>query len=358
MNLRTTSGRAVTAVVTTLVTGLLLSTAGATASAPSSSRAVGSDARTLVAEARAADSHCVTVVRNGRTVLDKDLDRTVDTSQAWSITKSVTALLVGIAQDRGLLRLDDKVSTYVKEWRRTPSRRVTVRHLLANTSGREWGLETDYRRMTGSRDKTRFAIRLSQQAEPGTEWYYNNSAIQVLEEVLRKATGMPVHAFADRVLLRPLRMRDSSIQRDPSGNTMLFAGLVTTCRDLARLGVMLADGGRYDDRRIVSKRFLRQATQRPSSELNAGYGLLFWINEPGPLLPALPLPAGAAIPQGPLVPAADDDAFWAIGLGEQILHVSPSRGVVAVRLGEPPSAEGPLGVRRFTELALAVAQRR
>ncbi|WP_110180522.1 serine hydrolase domain-containing protein [Nocardioides solisilvae] len=340
----------------TLVGPLLSLVVAGSALVPASSGAA-SDRQALLAEARAAGSHCVAVVRDGRTVLSKDLDRRVDTSTAWSITKSVTSLLVGIAQDRGLLRLDDRVSRYVPEWRRTPSRRVTVRHLLANTSGREWSMETDYTEMTSARNKTRFSVRLSQQARPGTEWYYNNSAIQVLEAVLEKATGMPVHEFADRVLLRPLRMRSSSIQRDPSGNTMLFAGLVTTCPDLARLGVMLADGGKYQGRRIVSKRYLRQATQRSSSELNRAYGLLFWINEPGPVLPAVPLPEGTPTPQGPMVPGAPEDAFWAIGLGQQILHVSPSTGVVAVRLGEPPTEAAPLTVARFTELATAVARR-
>jgi CubicO group peptidase (beta-lactamase class C family) len=315
-------------------------------------------ARTLVAEARAADSHCVAVVRDGRTVLHQDLDRKVDVTQAFSITKSVTSLLVGIAQDKGMLSLDDRVSTYVPAWRRTASKRVTVRHLLANTSGREWSFDTDYSRMAGkARNKTRFSIRLSQQARPGTEWYYNNSAIQVLEQVLRRATGRPVDEFAQRVLLGPLGMRDSVMNADPSGHTMTFAGLTSTCRDLARLGVMLADKGRYRGKRIVSKRYWREATQRSSSELNRAYGLLFWINEPGPVLPAVPAPEGTPVAQGPMVPSAPDDAFWAIGLGQQILHVSPSTGVVAVRLGTSPPADAPLTVGRFTELATTVAGR-
>lgn len=305
--------------------------------------------RTLVREARAAESHCVAVVRNGKTVVKRDLARDVSTSAGWSITKSVTALLVGIAQDRGMLRLNHRVSRYVPAWRGTPSRNVRIHHLLDNTSGRQWSEKLDYERMAGKApNKTRFAIRLKQQHRPGKVWVYNNSAIQVLEQVLERATGQPVATFAQRNLFGPLRMRKTSIQTDGAGNPMLFGGITTTCTDLLRLGSMLVDRGRFNDRRIVSKKFWRKATQRPSQRLNTGYGLLFWINEPGPLLGSLPGEAG----EGPLVPGAGRDAFWAIGLFSQHLFVSPSKKVVAVRLGlAPPS--GTWSLQRFTELALA-----
>ncbi|MBE7325681.1 beta-lactamase family protein [Nocardioides sp. Y6] len=305
--------------------------------------------RTLVKEARAAESHCVAVVRNGKTVVKRDLARDVSTSAGWSITKSVTALLVGIAQDRGMLRLNHRVSRYVPAWRGTPSRNVRIHHLLDNTSGRQWSEKLDYERMAGKApNKTRFAIRLKQQHRPGKVWVYNNSAIQVLEQVLERATGQPVAAFAQRTLLGPLGMRRTSIQADGAGNPMLFGGITTTCTDLLRLGAMLVDRGRFEGRRIVSRAYWKRATQRPSQRLNTGYGLLFWINETGPLLGSLPGEEG----EGPLVPGAGRDAFWAIGLFSQHLFVSPSKKVVAVRLGlAPPS--GTWSLQRFAELALA-----
>lgn len=345
-----------------LVAGALTTTLAATlAPAPTTAAAATPSAdarRQLVEEARAADSHCVTVVRDGRTLLARDLDKSVDVSQIWSITKSVTALLVGIAQDQRLLDVDDRVATYVPAWRGTPSRRVTIRHLLANTSGREWSLETDYSAMAGrAADKTRFSIRLSQEARPGTVWAYNNAAIQVLEAVLEKATRTSVPDFARTHLFRPLGMHRTRFQLDGAGNAMVFGGLLSTCRDLARLGVLLADDGRVKGRRVISARYLREATQRPSSELNAAYGLLFWINEPGPLLQAVPGAPGAPAEQGPMVPAAGPKAFWGIGLFGQLLFVSPADDVVAVRLGDQPPAGAPLSVGRFTELALGVAGR-
>lgn len=303
--------------------------------------------RQLVAQARAADSHCVAVVRGGRTVLDRDLstDPAADTTVSWSVTKSVTSLLVGIAQDRGHLRLGHRVARYVPQWRRTPARRVRIRHLLAGDSGRRWSLKQDYEVMAGrAPDKTRFAINRPQQHPPGAVWRYNNTAVQVLEAVLERATGQPVAAFAQRHLFGPLRMRETRFLTDGAGNPMLYGGMVTTCRDLVRLGRMLVRKGRYGGRRIVSTRYWRRATQRPSQRYNDAYGLLFWINEPGTVLGSTP----GSRTTGPMVRGAGRDAFWAVGLNGQYLFVSPSRKVVAVRLGAAP-----MSLDSFTTLALA-----
>jgi S1-C subfamily serine protease len=80
-----------------------------------------------------------------------------------SVTKSVTSTLVGIAADEGALSLDDRVSSYVPEWRGTRSEAVTIRDLLSNSSGRHWDLATDYGEMVlRADDKTSFAIDLDQ----------------------------------------------------------------------------------------------------------------------------------------------------------------------------------------------------
>ena len=66
-----------------------------------------------------------------------------------------------------------------------------MRNLLSNDSGRFWSLESDYGALVQARNRTRYAVGLTQQYAPGSAWAYNNAAIQVLEAVLRRATGMP-----------------------------------------------------------------------------------------------------------------------------------------------------------------------
>ena len=137
--------------------------------------------RALARRTKRMDSSCLAVVRDGTLVGQWDWGMAATAPrEVFSITKSVTSALVGIAVRDGSLSLDDRVSTYVPEWRGTPSARVTVRNLLSNDSGRFWSQDTDYVALLQATDRTAYAIGLSQTHPPGTVWAYNNAAIQVL----------------------------------------------------------------------------------------------------------------------------------------------------------------------------------
>ncbi|GIU84879.1 MAG: serine hydrolase [Acidimicrobiales bacterium] len=290
----------------------------------------------LVEFAQRINSNCVAVVKDGYIVAEgywHGFDRDTD-QEIFSASKSVTSTLVGIAADMGLLDVSQKAADFIPEWRGTPSEEVTVRDLLSNVSGREHDFRTDYIEMAvGARDKTRFAIELGQQHEPGTVWVYNNSAIQTLEAVLEKATGRPVGLFASEELFRPLGMT-SEIATDPAGNALTFMGTRASCGDLARFGWMAANLGRWGDRQVVSEKWMREATT-PSSELNRAYGYLWWLNADGGWV----LPSGRRVEDGWFWPDAPPDAFAALGLGGQIALVFPTEKVVVVRIGPYKSDE-------------------
>lgn len=304
--------------------------------------------RILLQHAADADSRCILVVRDGEIVTSTP--DVTEPQRAWSITKSVTSLLVGIAVADGALTLEDRASTYIPQWRGTPSESVTVHDLLAMVSGREWTRELDYRDMAlRARDKTSFAVALGQDAAPGAEWVYNNSAVQTLEAVLRSATGTAVEQFAHDRLFEPLGMSSTSIDTDKTGNANLFAGMLTTCTDLGILGQAVLGGGTsVDGEQVIPGDYLALALE-PSTGLNAAYGLLWWLNQPGEAVAA-----GVATGDeptaivGPLVPEAAPDTVWAIGFQQQILAVIPSKDAVAVRLGGRPPEGSPFDVRSFT----------
>jgi CubicO group peptidase (beta-lactamase class C family) len=284
-----------------------------------------------------AGTTCVVVTRNGRLVHEKYWgEDKPDTARAvFSVTKSFTSMLVGIAADEGKLSLDDPASTYIPQWRGTPSEDVTIRDLLSNDSGRHWDTTTDYTDMAvKADDKTAFSIALGQDAPPGTVWVYNNSAIQTLSAVLEKATGESPSAYARKHIFGPLGMKDTVWLPDRSGHTPTYAGISSTCRDLARFGYLAMRKGRWDEAQVVSPGYVAQATGESSTKLNAAYGLLWWVNHRGTVLGAItatgPSTNHAA---GRLSPRSPEDAFWALGLGRQIVAVIPSEGVVAVRMG-------------------------
>lgn len=313
-------------------------------------RAAGLDAerlKAIAADARAAHSDCLLVAHDGRLAAEWDFRGSgPSTAQdVFSVTKSITSTLVGIAADDGDLRLDDPAARWIPAWRGTPAEAVTVADLLSNDSGREWSPVLDYRELILAPDRTAFAIGLAQTSAPGEVWAYNNAAIQTLQQVLQRATGEDVVAFAERRLLRPLGMRDTTMGRDNTGHALMFAGVRSTCRDLARFGTLMLNGGRWGDRRIVSRSWVRRATGRPSTELNAAYGLLWWLNRKGRIA-ADPLVAtslsSAEARHGRLVPDAPGDLFWALGLGNQVVQVDPGSRTVVVRLGDPNAArQGP-----------------
>lgn len=304
----------------------------------------------LAAKAEEAGSACLVVTRDGRLVVDRYWRGTGPTSarEAFSVTKSVTSLLVGIAQDDGDLTLDDPAARFIPAWRGNPAEAVTIRNLLSNDSGRHWDLATDYLQMAvQAPDKTAFAVGLPQDHPPGEVWAYNNSAIQTLSAVLEAATGEDPVELAERRLFAPIGMKHSRLSRDPAGNALAFMGLQTTCEDLARFGLLVLRKGEWDGRRIISEDYLELATGAPSTPLNAAYGFLFWLNHRGRI--ASPLIAVTGRDEAPptggqtagqtdsqLVPGAPESVVWALGYQQQIVAIVPSEGIVAVRLGEAP----------------------
>lgn len=300
----------------------------------------------MATDAEAAESHCLLVARNGHIAAESYWGESEpDTAhEVFSVTKSFTALVVGIAADDGLLDPDDPASRFISEWSDTPAAEVTVADLLSNTSGRRWSLAIDYAEMVGAADHTGFAIDLDQADPPGTVWAYNNSAIQTLDRVVEEAGGEPFHEFGTDRLLEPIGMADSAFSTDSADNTLTFMGLRSTCRDLARFGVLVLNGGVWNDERIVSEERLAAATS-PSSDITNSYGHLFWLNGEGPVPSATePLTAEEAgsAPITRLVADAPERLVWALGLGGQVVQMDPLTDTVVVRIG-PPSVADPTG---------------
>lgn len=283
----------------------------------------------MAADAEAAGSNCLVVTRHGELVAEWYWNGWDEESEQeiFSATKSITSTLVGLAADRGLLSLDDAAADYIPEWKGTPSEAVTIRNLVSNDSGRYQDMVSDYVTMTLQEpDKTAYAVGLDQQFDPGTQWVYNNAAIQTLDRVLEQATGMPTHEFARQALFEPLGMA-SHIATDESGGTFTYMGGQASCRDLARFGLLFLRGGEWDGEQLLSTEWVEEATH-PSQTLNPNYGFLWWLfgDRAGD--------GGGATPRGGTVPdSAGREFYAALGLGNQVVAVFPDEGVVATRLG-------------------------
>ena len=234
--------------------------------------------------------------------------------------KSFIAILAGVALDQGLLDIGKPVSAYVGPgWTRAASAtesNITVRHLLEMTSG----LRED----------------LSVEAEPGRRFFYNTPAYAVTKRVLEQAAGLPLDELTRRWLTEPLGMGQTAWrQRPPAladvGNP---TGLVTTPRDLAKLGQLVLDRGLAPDgRRVISETQLDLMLRRTAA--NPAYGRLWWLNGG---THAFGAGAGAPRREGPLIPAAPSDLVVALGAHDRKLFVVPSRQLIVVRTGQATPA--------------------
>ena len=298
--------------------------------------------------AKQGKSNCLVVVRYGKIAGEWYWRGTTPstTQDVYSMTKSVSSTLVGIAQDEGKLKVGDSASRWIPQWRGTPAAAVKVRDLLSMDSGRQWSFLTDYVSFLHATNRTAFAVGLSQQHKPGQVWAYNNAAVQTLQPVLQGATRRSVTGFAAAKLFGPLGMSRTRMTTDPAGNAQMFEGVQSTCRDMARFGVMMLNRGRWGTKQIVSGSWISRATGRPSTRLNAGYGYLWWLNHYGVLASpesatSLSHALNPSTKKGRIAPGAPDDLYWALGLGNQLVQVDPATQTVVVRLGTPEISPKP-----------------
>lgn len=307
-------------------------------------------------------STCIAVIKDGRLVHDAYWNGGGQRvpQKVYSITKSLTSLLVGMHDAAGKLDLDAPAAEHVPAWRRSDARAVTPRSLLAMTSGRYWDESVDRQLISVAGDKSAYAVGQRQERPPGEQWRYDNAATQVLEAVLQDAAGTAdVASLAQRRLVDPLGMTDTTWERDAAGNALTFSGVRSTCHDLARVGHLMLNRGAWDGRQLVPADYVRAATT-PSSDLNAAYGLLWWTNAQGRIVEVLRqagFTADKAPYQGRLAPDVPTDAYWAFGYGNQYLAVVPSEGIVAVRLGARPATPDRVTFDSFTAGVLRALDR-
>src|SRR3954471_22206807 len=113
-------------------------------------------------------STCFLVARQGKVVLARYWNGggPETPQEVFSVTKSVTSTLVGLAQADGDLSVEEPASTYIDDWRGTPSEAVTVRQLLSGVSGRFWSEDSDYQALIEAPDRAAYAVGLDQQEDP------------------------------------------------------------------------------------------------------------------------------------------------------------------------------------------------
>ena len=250
--------------------------------------------------------------------------------ESWSMAKSVTALLFGRAMTLGLISPGDPVGSLVGRAARGHGA-ITARDLLTMTSGLRWNGLRDYNIFTLP-DRVRDAVTLDIVHEPGAYYEYAQSAVSLLVEAIREATGSDPVDFIQRELFDHVGIPRSawSWSRDSRDQVLGFMGVQMRPDDYGRLGELIRRGGRWGGERLLSARFVRDAL-RPSATSGC-YGWLIWLNARGPCIgPTITDRPETARRQFPGLPP---DMYRFSGLFGQLVTVFPSQELVVVRNGQ------------------------
>jgi CubicO group peptidase (beta-lactamase class C family) len=289
----------------------------------------------------------VLVVRHGYLVVERYWRGVAadDGHNSFSVTKSFVSALVGIAlRDKQLQGLDQTVGELLAAHLPANAdprlRQVTVEQLLTMTSGLAGddsslgGEDGISDRMAQSRDWVRHILGRRLVTTPGESWAYSSASSHLLSAIVADATGQSTLAFARAELFGPLgiatgdaleqRVRDwpptqaelaayeqatVAWPRDPQGYHYGGAFLRLPARDLAKLGYLYLNGGRWDGAQVVPAEYVAAST-RPQSDPSRGpgdYGYQWWVtNETG------------------------HDSFRAMGFGGQLIQVIPDLDLVVV----------------------------
>ncbi len=210
---------------------------------------------------------------NGRVVGERYADGygVGDLVTSWSVAKSIYSAAIGVAIDEGYIEsLDQKASVFLDEWLDTDKEDITIRNLLEMRAG---FANADVFIQV---DQTRFALDQPLVNEPGSTFLYSNNSSQLFEPLLLRATGMNAHLWLTDKILEPLGIDETAIGLwlDPTGvNPLTYCCIDMRVDDFARIGVLFANGGTWEDETVISADFVDT-----SLAARVGwYGLQWWV---------------------------------------------------------------------------------
>ncbi len=245
--------------------------------------------------------------------------------RTWSTSKSISAALLAIAARHGILDLDAPLS--IPEWNYPgdPRQAITHKQLLWMSSGLYSGGANTYAVYFGGEDVVSAVTSTPLEVAPGTRWKYaNNDTLLLLREFRYKlGDDLKYLRFPYDELLHPLGMYHTRMEVDHLGNFVGSSQTYTTARDLARFGMLLANDGVWNGKRLLPEGWVKfsstPAPTRPPVAGQWGYGAQFWLLDQMP-----------GVPPG---------TFTTAGNKGQYVTIVPGHDLVIVRTGVDPDGK-------------------
>ncbi|MHC1705104.1 MAG: serine hydrolase domain-containing protein [Tenuifilaceae bacterium] len=212
--------------------------------------------------------------------------------QIQSQTKSIMALLMGIAIDKGYIKSENElVSKYFSDHFSVndPLKSiVTIKDLLTMSAGFEWeeflavnDPKNDNMNMYRSGNWLNYALTRPMAKKPFTEFKYNSGLPMITAGIIEKATKMKLDEFANKYLFEPLQIKKFRWQKDSNGFCHAGGGLYLKPMDMMKIGILVLNSGKLENRQLISESWIKKAISSylSTSIDNSTYGYFWWIRE-------------------------------------------------------------------------------
>lgn len=254
------------------------------------------------------------VVKDGAIIHETYRRDAAATNPLYSVTKGLGATLIGIAQHKGMLHVNDLIRDWLPVHHPEIAEDAEIRHVLNMTAGK---------------------------APAGGWWQYNsNFILNSLTGILWLASGMTPHAFYSEYLRKPLQLgfdwpanNKGWIQIGSQGPLPVIQA---THRDIARIGHLWLNGGQWNGEQIIDPQFVEEALRPPYPDANGAYGYLWWLNTDEGTWRTT---GGNSGSDRRWFHFAPDNVFMALGARGKVMVVMPDHNLVVVTMGETPQEQ-------------------
>lgn len=256
------------------------------------------------------------ILHKGKIAVESYLNGHSETTPWYwaSAGKTLTTTITGIAQDENLLDINNKVSDYIGSgWTGAPLDKenlITSKNLLSMNSGLDDSLGDNV--SPGN---------LQYIADAGDRWAYHNVYVK-LQDVVAAASGQDWSTYFETKLKNKIGMSGSWIDNND------FSVYWSNTRSMARFGLFIQAGGKWENEQIISTDFLNDAINT-SQAINEAYGYMWWLSGKS----SFHLPNTQLEFNGSLIPSSPSDTYAALGKNDQKIYIVPSMNLVVIRMG-------------------------
>lgn len=255
----------------------------------------------------------------------------------YSVTKSFSSALIGIAIEQGYIdNVDKLLLSFFPEYNDienldTRKKSITLENVLTMSTGFQWddsppldecgnpNPESDTTKMVESSDWIKYVLDMPMSDDPGTKFLYNNGSSHLLSGILTNKTGQSVEDYTEENLFNELGITNWEWKKDPNdlANTEgVYGGLFIHPVNMAMFGYLYFKNGLFDGKQIVPENWVKESTAKhierrdpDSGEIIGYYGYQWWCN-------------------------SNNNTYFAMGLAGQFIFVIPGLHMVVVMTAE------------------------